>query len=102
MACVPTYLQTRGSSLSLSLSWTSLLNLHDESVDHGDVVSHPGLGCVAGAVLKVGPQFREERYWSSVLQETVQVLLELRLDQRSKVGHHPRGDGDLGQHVHLK
>ena len=84
------------------VSWTKLLNVHDESVDHGDVVSHPGLGCVAGAVLQVGPQLREERYRGSVLQETVQVLLEVRLDQSSKVGHHPRGDGDLGQHVHLR
>jgi len=31
-------------------------NIHDKSIDHGDVVSHPSLGCSTGAGLEVGSQ----------------------------------------------
>jgi len=77
-------------------------NIHDESVDHGDVVSHASLHCSAAARLEVGSQLGEEGDRSSVLQKAVQVLLEAWLDQCREVVDHPRSNGDLWQHLNLE
>jgi len=75
---------------------------HNESIDHGDVVSHPSIRSVAAGDLQVGPQLRQEGDGGPVLQVAVQVLLEAGLDQSGEVSHHARGDRDLRQHVHLE
>mgnify|MGYP001177838368 CR=1 FL=1 len=77
-------------------------NLHDKGINHRDVVSHPGLGCSAGVCLKVVSQLCGEGAGGPGLEVAVQVLLEAGLDQGRKVGDHPRRDGNLWQHVHLK
>ena len=79
-------------------------DVHHQSVDHRDVVAHsPILGIQPRCpILKVSPELRQEADWGAVLQVVVQVLLEAGLDQRGEVGHHPRRNGDLWEHVHLQ
>jgi len=77
-------------------------NIHDESIDHGDVVSHARISSIATGVLEICSQLGQEGDWGSVLQVAVQVLLETWFDQSSVIGHHAGCNRDLGQHVHLE
>ena len=59
-------------------------HVHDEGVDHGDVVAPVPRTLLVG-VLQVGPQLGEEADWSSALQVAVKVLLEPGLDEDNLV-----------------